>query len=218
MSARRHVLSHALALAFGDAKTRTGRGIDFKPVIPYTFTPVAASSNAVCLSQSVTAGVPALLNGAAGATLDVPRAVVAAWTGTAVMTLTARDVYGNLFVEQSASGVAFTGKKAAKEIVSVTFSANVTGATVGTSDVFGLPWRIRGRRDILAAYANDSADIASATIVGGDATLPATATTGDPRGTYDPNAAANGTTEFVVYLVTIDGSELGAKGVPHFAG
>jgi len=218
MSARRHVISHAIALAFGDAKTRTGRGIDFKPVIPYSITPAAASANAICLSQSVSSGVAALLNGATAGILDVPRAVVAAWTGTAIMTLTARDTYGNLFVEQSASGTTFAGKKAAKEIVSVTFNAAVTLATVGTSDIFGLPWRIRGKRDIVAAYANDTADIASATVVAGDTTNPATATTGDPRGTFDPNTAANGTTEFIIYMVTVDGSETGAKGIPHYAG
>jgi len=218
MSAARHVISHAIALAFGDAKTRTGRGIDFKPVIPYVFTPATADADGICASQSVSAGVAALLNGAVGANLDVPRAVVAGWTNTAICTVTARDVYGNLFVEQSASGTSFAGKKAAKEIVSVTFSANVTGATVGTSDIFGLPWRITGKRSIVAAYANDTADIASATVVAGDTTSPATATTGDPRGTYDPNSAANGTTEFTVYMVTVNGSEIGAKGVPHYAG
>ncbi len=217
MSARRHVISHAIALAFGDAKTRTGRGIDFKPVIPYSITPATADADGICASQSVSANVAALLNGAVGATLDVPRAVVAGWTNTAIMTLTARDVYGNVFVEQSASGTTFAGKKAAKEIISVTFNAAVTGATVGTSDIFGLPWRIRGKRDILAAYANDTADIASATVVAGD-TNTATATTGDPRGTFDPNTEANGTTEFLIYMVTVDGSETGAKGVPHFAG
>jgi len=218
MSARRHVLSHAIALAFGDAKTLRGRGIDFTPVIRHAFTPVAAAANAVCLSQSVASGVPALLNGATAGTLDVPRALVGAWTGTAICTVTAVDQYGQVFVERSASGTSFAGRKAAARVISVTFNAAVTGATIGTSDIFGLPWRIRGRRDILAAYANDTADLASATVVAGDTTAPATATTGDPRGTYDPNTAANGTTEFVVYMVTVDGSETGSKGVPHFVG
>ena len=200
----RHNISNADELFWGDAyepkANGSKRGIPFHPILQVDLgAPVAASANAICLSQSVTGGVAALLNGALGGTLDVPRNVVAAWTNTAVCTVTGTDVYGRTLVESSASGTSMTGKKAFKTITSVVFSASVTSATVGTGDVLGLPYRIGGKFDILAAYADNTADIASAAVVAGDATA-ASATTGDVRGTYDPNTACNGSVRFRLWL------------------
>ena len=200
----RHNLSNADELYWGDAyepkANGSKRGVPLNPIMQVDLgAPVAASANAISLSQSVTGGVAALLNGALGGTLDVPRNVVAAWTNTAVCTVTGTDVYGRTLVESSASGTSMTGKKAFKTITSVVFSASVTSATVGTGDVLGLPYRIGGKFDILAAYADNTADIASAAVVAGDATA-ASATTGDVRGTYDPNTACNGSVRFRLWL------------------
>ncbi len=109
--------------------------------------PVTADADGICASQSVASGVEALLNGAllpAGNSfyLDVPRGLVAAWTTTAIMTVTGKDQYGRTMVEKSSSSTSFTGVKAFKVIDSITFNANVTGATVGTTDVLGLPIRV----------------------------------------------------------------------------
>ncbi len=111
--------------------------------------PDAADDNGIVESQNLTsAGVYSTLafNGVYGdpygnayAILDVPRNVVAAWTGTAVLTVTGLDEYGDVVVESSASGTSFTGKKAFKRINSIAVSANVTSLTVGTGDVLGLP-------------------------------------------------------------------------------
>jgi len=111
--------------------------------------PDTADADGIVESQSLTsAGVYSTLafNGVYGdpygnayAVLDVPRNVVAAWTTTAVMTVTGLDEYGDVVVESSGSGTSFTGKKAFKRITSIAVSANVTSMTVGTGDVLGLP-------------------------------------------------------------------------------
>lgn len=122
--------------------------------------PATADADGICASQSVSADVASLLNGALATsgvsyvTLDRPRNVVAAWTGTAIITVTGRDEYGEDMIEKSASGTSHTGKKAFKYIDSVTFSANVTGATVGTGDVLGLPFFLRDIDQITQEYQN----------------------------------------------------------------
>jgi hypothetical protein len=89
---------------------------------------------------SVSTTVAAAIAAAALAGIaDVPRNVVAAWTGAAVLTVTGKDEFGNTMVESSASGTSFTGKKAFKQVTGIAVSANVTSLTVGTGDVLGLP-------------------------------------------------------------------------------
>lgn len=162
--------------------------------------PVAASANAVATSQAVTVGTSplALINGALAsggvATFDVPRNVVAAWTGTSVITVKGTDVDGKPLTESSASGTSLAGKKAFKTITSVSFSADVTGATVGTGDVLGLPVFLPGTAYVLKEL-QDGAAATAGTVVAGVSTA-ATATTGDVRGTYDPNAACDGAKVF----------------------
>jgi hypothetical protein len=105
--------------------------------------PNILDADGIAASQSVAAGASFLLNGAllsgTSMILDVPRNVVAAWTTTSVLTITGKDEYGNVMVEKSASGTSHTGKKAFKEITSVSSTAAITSATVGTGDVLGLP-------------------------------------------------------------------------------
>lgn len=118
--------------------------------------PDTADADGVCASQTVTfATTPlAVLDGALVgaddiAVFDVPRAVVAAWTGTAVLTMTAIDEFGVEFTEASGSGTSFAGKKAAKKVTAISMSANVTGLTVGTGDVLGSPVVIPNTAHIL---------------------------------------------------------------------
>jgi hypothetical protein len=61
----------------------------------------------------------------------------------------------------------------------------------------------------------DGAKATAGTTVTGDATVPATATTGDVRGTYDPNAAADGAKVFELICAIDDPS---FRGVAQFAG
>ena len=180
--------------------------------------PIAASANGVAASQAVTVGTTplAVINGALAsggvATFDVPRNVVAAWTGTAVLTITGTDVYGNVVKESSASGTSLAGLKAFKTITSASFSADVTGATIGTGDVFGLPVFLPGTAYILKELQDGAAATAGTVVVG--VSSAATATTGDVRGTYDPNAAADGAKVFELIVALGDPSY---KGVAQYS-
>jgi hypothetical protein len=123
--------------------------------------PLAAVSNGVSSSQSVSGSAAALLNGSLLSTIvngrmifDVPRNVVGAWTNAAVVTITGRDDYGRVMVEQSASGTSHTGKKAFKEITSIVPSTSITGATFGTGNVLGLPVYVPSVANVLAEFEN----------------------------------------------------------------
>lgn len=180
--------------------------------------PVLGVANAYAASQSVTgAGTAFVLNGTlstgtpAVGTPDVPRNVVAAWTGTAVLTITGTDYYGRPQTEATASGTSWTGKKTFATITSVTTSASITGATLGTGNVIGLPFKIISGC-VLSAYFNDAAD--AGTVVVGDETIPATSSSGDVRGTYTPAGTLNGAKFLSVLMKVSDTStQYGAFGV-----
>lgn len=192
---------------------------DLKVVAVSLGAPDAAVSNGVVASQAISAttGLATGINGslAAGgvATFDQPRNVVAAWTGTAVLTVTGYDEYGNLVKESSASGTSFTGKKAFKRVTGVSVSADVTGATVGSGNVLGLPAFLSdiGR---VTRELQDGVAATAGTVVKGDRTT-ATATTGDVRGTYTPNASPDGAKAFTLFLALDHPADLG---VAQFAG
>lgn len=172
--------------------------------------PVAASSNAICLSQAINTGTPGLINGAIGANLGLTgRNVVAAWTGAAVLTITGTDVHGNKVIESSSSGTSFTGKKAFKTVTSVTVSSNVTACTVGTGDVLGLPVRLPSTAMILKELEDGAAAVAGTAVAGLSVNTPATATTADPRGTYDPNSACDGAKGFALLVALLDPVNIG---------
>lgn len=179
--------------------------------------PIVGTTNSICLSQSL-AITPALalLNGATGGVLDVPRNVIAAWTTTAILTITGKDEWGNLMVETSASGATHLGKKAFKSITSITSSAAITGLTVGSTaagGVLGLPYRLPGSGFVLAEL-QDGVAATAGTFVAAD-TAAATGTTGDVRGTYAANATLDGAKSFQLIVAGIDPAD---RGVPQFAG
>lgn len=179
--------------------------------------PDTADADGVCASQAITAASGGTINGALAsggvATFDVPRNVVAAWTTTAVLTVTGTDEYGKTIVESSASGTSFAGKKAFKTITAVETSVDITGATVGTGDVLGLPSFLPGDAYVIAEL-EDGAAATAGTLVAGVSDA-ATATTGDVRGTYDPNSAANGARVFDLLVALPDPKYLG---VAQYAG
>ena len=164
--------------------------------------PLTADADGYCASQDLTAaGVASVNTTAAGAIAAAalagisatPRNVVAAWTGTAVITITGTDEFGVAMSEASASGTSFTGKKAFKTITNISVSADVTSLTVGEGQVLGLPYFLTAKSDIIQCYFNDAFD-ATPVQVAGVTTSPATTTTGDVRGTVAP--------------ATLDGSEI----------
>jgi hypothetical protein len=180
--------------------------------------PDVADADGVSVSASVNSGVAGVIGGALAAggvaTFDVPRNVVGAWTTTAILTVTGTDQYGRVMRESSASGTTMAGKKAFKTVTGFTFNANVTGATVGSGDVLGLPVFLPGVARVIREI-QDGAVATAGTVVTADLTVPATATTGDIRGTYDPNAACDGAKVFELIAAIDDPS---FRGVAQFAG
>ena len=210
-----------LNLAVGAAAPRMASGnMSGMTVIKINLgAPIASDPNGAVESQACTAanGLATGINGALAAdgvaTFDVPRNVVAAWTGTAVLTVTGTDEFGNVVVESSASETSMAGKKAFKTITGVAVSANVTGLTVGTGKVLGLPVFLGDKIDVLAE-AEDGAAPSAGTVLDG-VTTTATATTGDVRGTYAPNSDPNGSLAFELIVAARDPL---SKGVAQFAG
>lgn len=183
--------------------------------------PITADADGVCASQSGTEATAMTLNGALLANsvmvFDVPRNVVATWTGTAVLTIVGKDVYGRTMVESSASGTSLAGVKAFKEITSVTPSANITSATVGTGDVLGLPFPlVNGAADILKETLDNAAATAGTTVAALAKNTESTATTADVFGTYDPNSACDGARAF--RLVVVRDAAGRWMGNPQYAG
>jgi len=168
--------------------------------------PDVADPNGICESQAGTAATEMTLDGAlvsgGVATFDVPRNVVGGWTNTATLTVTGTDRYGRTQVETSGSGTSMAGKKAFKTITSVVPSANITGATVGTGDVLGLPIFITDD-EMIRLELEDGAEPTNGTIVAG-VTVEPTATSGDPFGTYDPNSACDGDKGFTLIAFCTD--------------
>jgi len=179
--------------------------------------PATADADGVCASQSGTASTEMTINGALAsggvATFDVPRNVVGAWTNTATLTVTGTDEYGVTIVETSGSGTSMAGKKAFKTITSVVPSANITSATVGSGDVLGLPVFLKSTGHVLKELEDGAAPTAGTVVAGVQST--ATATTGDVRGTYDPNSACNGSKSFQLLVMLSDPSY---KGITQYGG
>ena len=184
--------------------------------------PVLADANGIFESASITAAAPitgALLVTTTGGHVAVAgtaelgmglaaggaafgRSVVAAWTTTAVMTITGTDFQGNAMTEVSASGTTMTGKKAFATVTTIAVSVDVTSCTVGTGDVLGLGCYV-GENDAALAELEDGVDGTSVNFTKGVDTA-ATTSTGDVRGTWNPNGTLNGALNFVCYVAVCD--------------
>jgi hypothetical protein len=230
-----HTISHAESLFSGDASyagARAKRGIPLSKLLMVSLgAPIVADVNGVCESQVNGAAKTLTLDGAsvtAGvAILDFPRnlTVDADNTGTAVLTCTGTDKYGAVMVENiTMNGTTVVpGKKAFKTVTSITTSAASTGdIIVGFGDILGLPYRVDAA-GLVMAYLDSALDLTTSAVLGTFAaavsTDPATATTGDVRGTYLPNTATNGTRIFKVLIqVGSTATKVGAYGVDQFGG
>lgn len=180
--------------------------------------PIAGAANNIITSVAITLAAPVstftgVLAVGGRVTLDVPRNIVAAWTGTAVMTVTGTDDYNAVMVESSGSGTSFTGVKAFKTVTRVAVSANTTAATVGTGNVLGLPLRLLNAANILVQYQDNGSATAGTTVAALAQGTRSTATTADVRGTYTPNATPNGTIAFALLVAVDDPND---RGNPQF--
>lgn len=119
---------------------------------------------------------------------------------TAVYTVRGYDIYGYPMSEAITANGATTvsGKKAFKYIASVT-PVGTVGATasVGTGDVYGFPLISDSFQDVQIVW-NSSVITASTGYLACDKTNPATATTGDIRGTYAVQTASDGSKRLVI--------------------
>lgn len=221
----RHVISRADTFFVGSAyypRFSSKAGVPLTPLYVHNFgAPATADADGIVTTQDLTAlgvysgtGIAGALATAGVATFDVPRNVVAAWTGAAVLTVTGTDVYGSVLTESSASGTSLAGKKAFKTVTAVSTGGDITGLTVGSGDVLGLPFRVDAN-GLLAARAANAID--AGTFVPAVTTSPATAITGDIRGTFDPAVALNGSNTVQVLIKPADiTSKVGSFGVKQF--
>lgn len=124
------------------------------------------------------------------------RAVTVNWAGAdgttaAYVTVAGYDVYGCAQTEKitGASGTTTNGKKAFKWITSATPGGTLTGSnvSVGTTNIFGFPMRVDEFAFVTPVW--NSTLGTSSGFVAADTTSPATSTTGDVRGTYNPGTA-----------------------------
>ena len=192
--------------------------------------PATLSATAVCAAQAVAAAGYATINGASAsagvATLDCTRIVSivssSASDTTQTVTITGTDYWG----QAQTQALTITGTttvnstKTFKKITAVYVSAALVGnLSVGSGDVFGLPYRVNDAGYLLrTGWAGAVADNAG-TFVAAVTTTPSS-TTGDVRGTFAPTgSAANGTRRLVIAIGLTaaaagpDATQTGAIGV-----
>lgn len=117
--------------------------------------------------------------------------VVASGAAVSTVTVKGRDYLGQPMVETFTlnGNTPVVGVKAFKYIDLISWGATAgTTINVGTHDKLGLPYRMK---QILAEYS-DGVKAADGSFVTPSLVDPATATTTDPRGTYDPTTVLDG--------------------------
>lgn len=117
-------------------------------------------------------------------------------------TVSGYDIYGVAMTETITGANAGTasGAKAWKFITGVTHTGSVAGTlTIGTNDVIGFPFQVL-RFGRLGLVWNNAWITANTGFTAAVTTSPATALTGDVRGTYALQSASDGTKSLQVYL------------------
>jgi len=123
-----------------------------------------------------------------------------------VATISGYDYYGQAMTQaittSSSVSTAVNTTKAFYQVSSISIAgATGTALTVGTTDVLGMPVRVIDGSYIVNAGYNNAVGFDSPTaFVKADMTNPATSSTGDVRGTYNPSSAPDGTKRLVVAI------------------
>lgn len=157
----------------------------------------------------------AFLSGGIGV-IATPRNIVIDSTNAGdtsqIITITGTDIVGNLQVENiAANGVTeVAGKKAFATVTSINNSLVFAGnLTVGTSITlanieFGLDAGLSSLFDIVQAHDGSSLLTAEGgTFTVADTTSPATAVTGDTKGTYSPGNLPDGVVDYILVFLPI---------------
>jgi hypothetical protein len=131
-----------------------------------------------------------------------------------VVTITGRDYLGQVMKENftlSGTGV-IAGKKAFKYVDTATTTIGTGGTTldVGWGNLLGVPYKAQ----ILLSDTEDNV-AAAGTLTAGVATDPQTATSGDPRGTFTPASACDGS---IVYELRYVCDTTNLHGFAHYNG
>jgi len=182
----------------------------------YDIVPAAlATANLAALQITAGAGNLALTAGAGvtkvvrayGTTafqFDVPRAVSltsAANISAVNFTVSGFDIYGQPMSQTLAGPNVNTVNtlKAFWQVTNIAVNGAVgTNTSAGTSDIFGLPVICSDGGYVDRAGWAGALAADAGTFVAADATNPATAATGDVRGTYKPSSASNGAKRLVL--------------------
>lgn len=151
---------------------------------------------------------------------DVPRAcqIVSSNAGdtTQVITIRGFDDLGAALTESiTANGTTpVFGKKAFKQVNSYQSSASMAGnLSIGDSKILGIPFFLPGAGYVLKEI-QDGASATAGTFVAG-VSVKQTATTGDSKGTWTPNATLNGTIALELLIASSDETW---RGGTNFAG
>lgn len=151
-----------------------------------------------------------LCTGGVGIADFAKNVVIVVTHGSAVVAMsgviTGTDINGNVQTEAwsvtaGTTSKTFTGKKAFKTVTSVTETvaadASANSIITGTGLVFGLQTKL--------AVASAVKEVAAGSVVtNGTFAVASSASTDDPRGTYSPNTAANGSNDYTVYFISDD--------------
>lgn len=183
----------------------------------------ASAAGAVTLTAGTSAKSVVRPDGVSVIQLNTPRALQINTSTTArTITISGYDYYGQPMTEAitvATAGTAKSGKKAFYQIASATINGTATAVTIGTTDIFGLPVRCFDAGYVVKVGWNNTLAQDAGTFAVADMTNPATSTTGDVRGTYQPSTASDGTKRLVMTIalpgiaVGPNATRIGALGV-----
>jgi hypothetical protein len=182
----------------------------------------AISTTALALSAgtNITAGTAPDGSGAIVYLLDCNRGVslTSASNLSAInFTMVGYDLYGrktsSTIAGPNANTVNFP--KCVVSVLSVTASTtSANSVSIGTADLFGFPFLIKNAVYLGVPKWDSTLAANAGTFTAGDQTNPATASTGDPRGTYaQAGNPSNGTRQLIVPF-TLDASQCGPFLIP----
>ena len=229
---QRHTVTHADNVFVGSAQYNAyqggKRGIEWPHLVSIEFGAVdTLDADGVCVAATATSATAlsatgALVSGGV-ATFDIARGIRLTSTSNQsarTFTIAGTDHYGEALVENIAgpNNTTVDGVKAFKTVTSVTPDAAMTGnVTVGTNDVWGLPFRMADVGKFFGMCLDGDA-VTTTLAAGMAATGVSTATTADVRGTVIPGTAANGTRVFTAMLIVDHTSKAKAFGTAQFGG